>query len=218
MVVFLNNMDANKKSFSTSLLKAFKNWQLFALFEWRINWVTRKRRGNNTMTTQHMTVVKLPYNQPTVDSRPPCFSIIWHQLGTLCVMTRVVSLLCFVIWFPCLCIVSCCVFYVLFFHALMCSLSSPGCFPMFLPKAPSVCYIVPFMFSHVLLPFVTTPGLLQFISVCVFSLCVPFTPCLVIVFVMSTSMLLSMFLGFWFLVFRCLIWTLIFFFVLCPAF
>ena len=57
---------------------------------------------------------------------------------------------------------------------------------MFSPLSPSVCYIVPFMFSHVLLPLVTTTGLLPplsspvpllFISVCVCSLCLPFTPC-----------------------------------------
>ena len=75
------------------------------------------------------------------------------------------------------------------FHALMCPLSSSVYFPMFFPLAPSVC-CVPFMFSHVLLPFVTTPGLLPplsspvphlFISVCIFGLCVTFTPCPVIV-------------------------------------
>ena len=66
---------------------------------------------------------------------------------------------------------------------------------MFSPLAPSVFCIVPFRFSHVLLPFVTTPGLLLpppsspvprlFISVCVFSVCVSFTPCLVVVAVSS---------------------------------
>ena len=63
---------------------------------------------------------------------------------------------------------------------------------MFSPLAPSVCCI-PFMFSHVLLPLVTSPGLLPPLSprlflvlslvsvylVCVFS----FTPCPVIVLV-----------------------------------
>ena len=73
-----------KKSFSSSLLEAFKHWRLFPVFEWQINWVTRKHRGNNTMITQYMTVVRLPYHQPTVYSRPPCFSIIWHQLCILC--------------------------------------------------------------------------------------------------------------------------------------
>ena len=58
--------------------------------------------------------------------------------------------------------------------------------PVFSPLAPSVCCIVPFIFSHVLLPLVTSPGLLPplsspvphlVISVCVFSLWVSFTPC-----------------------------------------
>ena len=101
-------------------------------------------------------------------------------------------LLCFVIMVLCLCIVSCCVFYVLFFHALMCPLSSPGYFPMFFPLAPSVYCIVPFMFScapplryHTWPPpsSLSSPVPRLVISVCVFSLCVPLTPCLVIVFV-----------------------------------
>ena len=86
-----------------------------------------------------------------------------------------------------LCIMSCCVF-VLFFHAPLCPLS----FSYVLLLS------VPFMFAHVLLPLVTTPGLLPplsspvprlFISVCVFSLCFPFTPCLFIVSVCISSCL-----------------------------
>ena len=61
------------------------------------------------------------------------------------------------------------------------------CSPLWLPLS----VFVPFMFSYVLLPLVTSPGILpplsspvprHVISVCVFSLCVPFTPCPVIVF------------------------------------
>ena len=67
---------------------------------------------------------------------------------------------------------------------------------MFSSLALSVCCIVPFMFSHMLLPFVITPGLLPplsspvpclFISVCVFSLYIPFTPCPVILFVSPSA-------------------------------
>ena len=105
------------------------------------------------------------------------------------VMTRVVSMLCFVIMALCLWIVSCCVFYVLFFHALMCPLICPVYFPMFFPVAPSVYCIVPFMFlcapplRYHTWPPPSSPVPRLFISVCVLSLCVPFTPCLVIVFV-----------------------------------
>ena len=82
-----------------------------------------------------------------------------------------------------------------------------------------VCF-VPFMFSHMLLPLVTSPGILpplsspvphHVISVCVFSLCVPFSPCPVIVclclFMLLFMLLFMVFMisGFW-----CLIWTLIF--------
>ena len=75
---------------------------------------------------------------------------------------------------------------------------------MFSPLAPSVCCVVPFMFSHMLLPLVTSPDILpplsspvpcHIISVCVFSLCVPFMPCLVIVFVCLVSVLSMLFLN-----------------------
>ena len=76
------------------------------------------------------------------------------------------------------------------------TVSLVSCFSYVLPY---VCCIVPFMFSHVLLPLVTTPGLLPplsspvprlFISLCIFSLCLPFTPCPVIVFVSPCLLLL----------------------------
>ena len=82
----------------------------------------------------------------------------------------------------CLCILSC----VLFFHALTCPLSSPVYFPMF-PLAPSVYCFVPFMVCAPPLRYLTcwstSPVPRLVISVCVFSLCVPLTPCLVIVLV-----------------------------------
>uniref|UniRef100_A0A671UGU4 C-type lectin domain-containing protein n=1 Tax=Sparus aurata TaxID=8175 RepID=A0A671UGU4_SPAAU len=49
---------------------------------------------------------------------------------------------------------------------------------MFFPLSPSVCQC-----SHPCLPLVISPVPHLIISVCVFSLCVPFTPCPVIVFV-----------------------------------
>ena len=104
----------------------------------------------------------------TVDSCSLC-SCVWYCLVVSC------------IWFPCLCIMSC-VFCFVFFHALMCPLSSPVYFPVFFPLAPSVYCIVPFMFSHVLLPFVTTPGLLPPLSPHLFLVCSSVSVYLVCVF------------------------------------
>ena len=100
----------------------------------------------------------------------------------------------FLVFDVCLCILSCCVF-LLIYHDPLCPLS----FSFVLPSVSlAVCCLVPSWFSPLctspLLPHLassllslSSPVPRLFISVCVFSLCIPFTPRLVIVFCLSVS-------------------------------
>ena len=49
-------------------------WQLFPAFEWL-------DEGNDTITNQYMTLVKVSCHQPTVYFHPPCFNVIWCRLN-----------------------------------------------------------------------------------------------------------------------------------------
>ena len=116
-------------------------------------------------------------------SRQPCCLLSCHDCRFLSFGYVQIMVLCFLVfWFPSL------------YHVLLCLCFI---FPLLrgawnvLPSV-SLCCTVPFMFRHVLLPLISTPGLLPpltspvpplFINVCVFSLCLPLTPCPVIVFV-----------------------------------
>ena len=44
-------------------------------------WVTRKHRGNVTMTIQYMTLVRVSFHQPHLYFHPQCFRVTWHQLS-----------------------------------------------------------------------------------------------------------------------------------------
>ena len=74
-----SNTTAKKKQFPFHLSERLNN----TLTAGSNIWMTRKHKGNDTLPIRYETLVS--DHQPDVYFLPPCFSVIWCQLGNSCI-------------------------------------------------------------------------------------------------------------------------------------